>query len=346
MNDNDRKDVYRIEHFLAGLFLCFFLALLLFMIIVPDFHSKAALWKARIHGKNEWPITSKISDDVKEDGFIFELPEDIGIDNIKVSTSLRAGESVLKVDGIDAAYPEDYKLKGKSKVVRDVYFSYEQEQARIKFKLNSMFEPIVKVSNDKLYINFKNANEVYRKIILIDASLGGDQKGVEFNGSCEKDINLAVVKKAKKIIDKEKPADTKVYYTRLKDETISEEKRITMLNESMADYFVSVGLNSTSSGRISDMKGISTYYMSTNPKSKSLAVSYLDSLVTETSGANRGIIPGDNNRILEATNKVSILVKLGFATNGEERELLTQKDYQDKLARGLANAVLNSIKGE
>jgi N-acetylmuramoyl-L-alanine amidase len=114
----------------------------------------------------------------------------------------------------------------------------------------------------------------------------------------------------------------------------------------MCNYYISVGINSTSSGRISDMKGISTYYISTNPKSKALAISCLDSLISETNGANRGIIPGDNNRLMEATNNTSVMVKLGFATNGEERELLTHEDYQDKLARGIANGILNSIKGE
>ncbi|MCR4781776.1 MAG: N-acetylmuramoyl-L-alanine amidase [Lachnospiraceae bacterium] len=344
MNDSDRKDVYKIERLISTLFLLIFVSLCIFFLIVPDFHSKAALWKARIYGKNEWEITKEFEGN--KSVYKLGLPKDFDESGISVDTDIKNSMVSIYLPGTDAAYPKDYSMMGHFEPVSKVMYEYGKKGCTMKFKMTKIFFPEIKVKDDYLTINFKDQKDVYKNIVLIDASLGGEQSGAVFDNAKEKNINLSIVKKMKAILDKEAPKDSKIYYTRLKDDTISEEKRVAMVNTSGCDYFLSIGLNQTSSGRISDMNGVATYYISTNPRSKNFANDCLNSLLEKTQAQNRGVIAGDEIRLLEATNSDSVLARVGYSTNEEERAKLTQDDYQNTIARGLCDAILKNIKGE
>jgi len=344
MNDKNRQDIYSIERLIAIIFVCLFIALSAFFIIVPDFHSKSALWKAKLHGKDEWSIESNFKG--KNKVYELEVPDDFDESEIKTSVDLKENEIILTLPGLDAAYPEDYKLRGSNEVVSDIIYTFKHGNGVMKFKMTSLHLPLITRNQDTLKLDFKDIKDTYDKIFLVDASLGGAQAGTELNGVKEKNVNLGIVRKVKAILDAEAPDNAKIYYTRLKDETISEEKRVSIINFTGCNRFISIGMNSTASGRESDMKGVATYYLSTKPESKNFAGKCLNSVLEQTGAESRGVIPGDENRILEITNTNAILIKAGYVTNPQERENLVQSEYQDKIARGIANAILSNIRGE
>ena len=344
MNDKNRRDIYSIEKLIAIIFVSLFVALSAFFILVPDFHSKSALWKAKLHGRDEWSIESNFKG--KNKVYKLEVPESFDESQIETKVSLKENEVILTLPGLDAAYPEDYKLKGANDVVSDIYYTFKNEMGMMKFKMTSLHLPNITRDGDTLKIDFEDIKDKYEKIYLVDAALGGSQVGTEFNGVSEKNVNLNIVKEVKKILDEEAPKDAKIYYTRLKDETISEEKRVSEVNFTGCNRFISVGMNSTASGRLSEMKGVATYYLSTKQDSKAFASSCLNKVLETTGAESRGVIPGDENRILEITNTNAIMIKTGYASNAVEREALSQKEYQNKVARGIANAILANIRGE
>ncbi|GGG42308.1 N-acetylmuramoyl-L-alanine amidase [Croceivirga lutea] len=98
-------------------------------------------------------------------------------------------------------------------------------------------------------------NPIDEFVVVLDAGHGGHDPGNLGNGYLEKDIALAIVIEAGKLLGKQK--NIKVVYTRKDDTFIGLEKRGAIANESNADLFVSVHCNSHSS----DASGAETFVL-------------------------------------------------------------------------------------
>ena len=98
-------------------------------------------------------------------------------------------------------------------------------------------------------------NPIDEFVVVLDAGHGGHDPGNLGNGYLEKDIALAIVLEAGKILGKQK--NIKVVYTRKDDTFIGLEKRGAIANEANADLFVSVHCNSHSS----DASGAETFVL-------------------------------------------------------------------------------------
>ena len=114
-------------------------------------------------------------------------------------------------------------------------------------------------------------------VILLDAGHGGIDPGkVGVDGSKEKDINLAICLKLKKLLEE---SNVRVYLTRETDTDLSStdsqnhktedlNRRIEMISTYQADFLISIHQNSYISPEIC---GPSTFYFYNSPDSKLLA---------------------------------------------------------------------------
>lgn len=179
-----------------------------------------------------------------------------------------------------------------------------------------------------------NAVPVSDKVIVLDAGHGASDGGaIGTTGVAEKDINLKIAQKLQKLLEQ---TGATVIVTRADDSAIAETKRSDMRlrknikETSSADIFVSIHMNKFSQSKYS---GAQVFY-SSDEKSKALGEAIQASM--------RNILNPDNNRvaksaedsiyILKKSDVPSVIVECGFLSNPEEEELLTQADYQDKVA--------------
>ncbi len=179
-----------------------------------------------------------------------------------------------------------------------------------------------------------NAVPVSDKVIVLDAGHGASDGGaIGTTGVAEKDINLKIAQKLQKLLEQ---TGATVIVTRADDSAIAETKRNDMRlrksikETSAADIFVSIHMNKFSQSKYS---GAQVFY-SSDDKSKALGEAIQSSM--------RNILNPDNNRvaknaensiyILKKSDVPSVIVECGFLSNPEEEELLTQSDYQDKVA--------------
>ena len=183
-----------------------------------------------------------------------------------------------------------------------------------------------------------------RKIIMIDAGHGGDDSGARAGKVREKTINLAIAEKLQSYLE---VGDAFVLMTRVDDKALSQSKKADMYkrkiiaNTSGADIFVSIHQNTNRSSRPS---GAQVYYFGSSPKSKLLAESIYAEIKKAGLPSHRtGTLPNTDYYVLRQTTMPSVLIECGFLSNPEEARMLTDPEYQNKVAFTIFGSVMSFI---
>ena len=168
----------------------------------------------------------------------------------------------------------------------------------------------------------------------------------------EAKINLKIALKLQSLLES---SGSTVILTRSDDSGIYEENsqsisqkkvsdiknRVKIGNESSADIFVSIHLNKIPQGQY---WGWQTFYNG-NENSKNLATCIQNNL-TETISTENKRVPHrlDNVYIMKHVEIPITIVECGFLSNTEESKKLDTDEYQDKLAWGIFNGIMDYFK--
>lgn len=174
----------------------------------------------------------------------------------------------------------------------------------------------------------------HKTVVVIDAGHGGKDPGANYDQIMEKNINLSVAKLVKNLL---KDKDIKVIMTRDKDEAVDLHKRAVIANKVDADIFVSIHCNDLESG--GQANGIETYYYSDDKQeSKQLANEIQKQLIFLTNANDRGARTEDL-AVIRETNMPAVLTEIGFLSDEAEQKNLLDDDYQEKIAKGIAEGI-------
>ena len=195
------------------------------------------------------------------------------------------------------------------------------------------------------------ATPVSGKTVVIDAGHGVPDEGAESSsGTTEAETNLKIALKLQNLLEQ---SGSSVVLTRsdenaiydidsktLKQKKISDiHNRVKIGNESSADIFVSIHLN-----KIPQQQywGWQCFYNSGNEQSMKLA-KQIQANLNDT-------IQKDNKRVAMKLDTVYIMkhveipisiVECGFLSNPEEEKQLLEDEYQNKLAWGIYNGIID-----
>jgi N-acetylmuramoyl-L-alanine amidase len=214
-----------------------------------------------------------------------------------------------------------------------------------------MIGAVISLDQTRVYGEGSDYIETWQqqKVILLDPGHGGMDGGASSkDGILEKNINLDIGLKTKELLEKE---GYKVQMTREEDKwlcteggTIRKRKledlesRYKLKNESGCDLFVSIHLNAFPQ---TQYYGAQVWY-GDNDKSKSLAKvlqkSFRDNLDKNN---NRLEKPARNSyKILRNSGDIpAVLAECGFLSNVEEAKKLNSKEYQQKIAESIVEAI-------
>ena len=214
----------------------------------------------------------------------------------------------------------------------------------IKYKLYVFFSFLVLVC----LVSFGQAKTVkeplYQKTIFLDAGHGGPDSGALYRNIYEKDINLSIVKKLEKKL-KEKGAT--VFLTRDGDYDLSVpytinrkrsdlSRRSNMINRSLCDLYISIHLNADTS---TTYHGAQVFYDSKVKENKKIAELIQEDL-KQYLYTTREAKEKNDMYLFHRLEKPGVLVEIGYITNPNDRYLLIQDNYQDKVANVLTNSVI------
>jgi len=290
----------------------------------------------------------------------------VNLDKDSHKISLRIGDAMMLVDGQPRNFAHPVDIYQGVIVIPD------------KFK-----EQVLDVIFKKNYAAHKSSL-VYSGIkkIVLDAGHGGNDPGtIGRSGAREKDVNLDITKRLKKILETEGIA---VVMTRSSDRFIPLDSRAKIANDSGADLFISIHANAN---RVRSLHGFEVYYVSPtvsdtqrayatakstplNIERASLAGHSLDLKATlwdmvytygraESIELSRAICrsmdDNSNSRIIGAkaarfavlrgVHMPAVLIEVGFLSNADEEKMLKNSYSRQKIAENIAEGIAGYAQG-
>ena len=212
--------------------------------------------------------------------------------------------------------------------------------------MKKLFTLVLLILNISIISYVKGENlDLIGKVIYIDPGHGGIDPGATYKDIYEKDINLSIALKLKKELENNGAI---VYLTRYDDIDLSIStnnhkksdlnNRVRAINNSNADLFISIHLNSYGTS----WHGVQIFYDDNNSTNEVLA-SIMDKNIKNLNG-NRTYKKKNNLYLIKNIKIPGILVEVGFLSNENERYLLTNSKYQEKVSKSLCNGIKEYLK--
>ena len=216
--------------------------------------------------------------------------------------------------------------------------------------LISLFVFVFQVASSKQTVQTVSL-PVSNKVIVLDAGHGKPDEGAQSsNGTTEAETNLKITLKVQSLLEQSGAtvvltrSDENAIYdldkTTLRQKKISDiHNRVKIGNESSADIFVSIHLNKISQQQY---YGWQCFYKQNDEKSTALAKSIQANLNDAIQKENKRVsMKLDNVYIIKHVEIPISIVECGFLSNPEEETQLLSDDYQNRLAWGIYNGIMD-----
>ena len=252
--------------------------------------------------------------------------------------------------GKDFSMKEGVKKKFLTQLTIGNYMESDIETVRIRMQFDDVYEPVLYETAEAYYIALKKPEELYDKIIVVDAGHGGMDEGTaSVNGKhCEKMYTLKVAKCLQEIYQDN---DAKIYFTRLHDTTLSTKERTDLANAVHASAFVSIHCNASTLGDTASY-GIEALYSgrakasSSTLTSKQLAQSVQKYVHEETGRRDRGVIQRKDLYLMNHSKVPVTIIEIGYMTNTSDLNYIMREKNQKKIARGIYKGIEAALSEE
>lgn len=188
---------------------------------------------------------------------------------------------------------------------------------------------------------FGSSKPLIGKTIYIDPGHGGIDSGATYKDILEKDINLSI---SFVLASKLELAGATVYLTRYNDNDLSSigvkyrkksdlSNRAKIINDSKADMYISIHLNSTTS---ETWKGLQVFYDDINEENEKIA-----SYITESTKTKRKKSEITTMYMNKRINVPGVLIEVGFLSNYSDRKQLLSSTYQEQISDDIITGIIN-----
>jgi N-acetylmuramoyl-L-alanine amidase len=187
------------------------------------------------------------------------------------------------------------------------------------------------------------------QLVLLDPRHGGSSNGIEIAGVREKDVNLAVCLKLKALLEK---IGLQVLLTRTGDETVTDEQRILLANQSEADLFVSWSCDTLDDEKVS---GVSLWISDQADESSAKGLrscsrehqlihfEEVGNRICDESGQMMLGVFQESDAVLDHLQVPAVLVRGAFLSNEKERSQCTDEAFLAAQAKGAAIGIVEAL---
>ena len=208
-------------------------------------------------------------------------------------------------------------------------------------------------------LNERGVHSHTNRILVIDPGHGGDQPGTKSVSGLhyEKEFTLDWARRLQQLLTN---GEWTVFLTRSTDIDVALTNRVAFADHVHADLFVSLHFNSIPSA---EQFGLETYCQTPAGMPSNLvrgpedrepqvnnafdsenfcwAMKMQRQLTRTTQAADRGVRRARFIAVLRNQNRPSVLIEGGYLSNHKEADLIASSAYRQKLAEGVAHALLN-----
>ena len=185
------------------------------------------------------------------------------------------------------------------------------------------------------------------KIVYLDAGHGGVDPGAFYENVYEKDINLEITLKLRDNLEK---LGATVYLTRNDDYDLSNPNanlrkrsdlgnRAKMINDSNADLYLSIHLNSMANTKWS---GAQVFYDDINEKNIDIANKF-QKYFNKYLNSDRKVSEINNLYMYKNINIPGVLLELGFISNSNDRKNLLNDKYKNHIVEVISNCLIDIL---
>lgn len=193
----------------------------------------------------------------------------------------------------------------------------------------------------------------HRPVLSLMPAMAGDDPGkIGINGEKEKELNLAIAKKLQKILEKKdyrivltRDSNKGLYHRTAHNKKVEDmKKRCEIINKEKPVFTISIHQNSYPEEYV---KGAQVFYYGQSQEGKELAEVLQKSLVAELDKENhRTAKANESYYLLKKTKTPTVIVECGFLSNRQEAELLSDAEYQQKVAVAISKGIENYLNEE
>lgn len=213
------------------------------------------------------------------------------------------------------------------------------------FKINILFIVLILCFANKIVLA---SLPLSGKVIVIDVGHGGADPGTMSGNIYEKDINLAISKELESELSR---LGASVILVRNEDYDLSKpnalwrkksdfDNRIKMINNSGANYYLSIHLNYLEDA---SYYGPQVFYNKKKENNKVIA-EHIQNELNKSLKTDREVKLIPSSTYMYKELKIDgVLIECGFLSNAHERNLLVKEEYQKKIAKIIADA-MSSLK--
>lgn len=288
--------------------------------------------------RNTWKKLTLAPEEAEED-IIIPLRDGVKAENVTIENHYMQKEIWIGIEETDKNFYAKEKIAGNLSQIENAIFGRDDGCIWLKFLVNDVFECESVLEENRLCIKLVEPKEMYERIVVIDPWYdGGMAIGTYTKAQAEKvllDIGKQLEEKAAA------SGFVKLYHTWTEGKAPTLEERERLLEEVDADFYIGIGLNSAEEVSV---YGVETIYNGTYFIPETGSVELADSLeknvTIQVSGRANGLTQAQEaDMIVQRATVPAALVKVGYATNEKEAELLRMQEYRAAVAEGIFQAI-------
>ncbi len=278
------------------------------------------------------------------------LAQDVRAEDVTVENRYLDRELWVYLEGADASYYREKAILGDIASVAEGRCEEYHGGVILKIRMERVWEyystleydPSSADSGNFAVISFRDPHQVYRQVVVIDPAGGGSDRGSLYRGYAEKTLALQV---AQSVPEKPGTEDIRLYFTRLEDVDVSDQERIDLAEDVDADLYIRIAAGEDADPGVYGVAGsYNEEYYIPGTGNVQLADALTRNVTVASCNRALGISPAPEDSILRQLTLPAAQIDVGFLTNEKEASLLGQASYRDRLAQGIADAILEIYK--
>lgn len=270
------------------------------------------------------------ADASKDSSICIPLEKGMKAEDVVMENRYMERELWIYLQGADKEFYEQNAIYGDVTPVKNGYFEQQRGKVVLKLQMDTVWEYRSTMENDVLTIVCYRPGDIFEQIVVVDPV-----------GDVSEDGEKIALQVVKQLQQKSKSETMKIYYARLEDTEVSREKRLALIDAVEADLYL--GIRVCEDSDHPEYYGIHGWYNGDYFIPEYGNVQWADILTRNVTiaASNRaiGLTQAEEGSILYDIDIPAADVCVGYLSNEEEQALLTEEEYQGKLAKGMLDAM-------